>query len=552
MIQSIDIKNFALVKAQKIFFLQGYSAFTGETGAGKSILFDAIDFLLGKKGDTKLIRQGAEKAIVEGEFLWESDEAKKILNSQNIDIEFPLIIRREFNNKGRSRAFINDTPTTLNTIKQLADEFLDLHVQHELLNLLKPSKQLQYLDEYAEITEKVESYKANFNKCNNLNKQLEDLQLRQAQNLKDKSYFEFLLDELEHAKITLGEEELIEQKLQLQEHAEEIKRSLVAVNDCINGDYNEAVYQQLNSLLHNLKKASVFFDPLKRLEDRLKSVLIELEDIANEAENLQTSVEFDEEEKEKLTERLNLINSLFTKHQVKNSTNLAAEHQSIADKINQFQGFENQITQLKQDISNLNTVLEGEANSISKIRKKSAIQFEKDILQFAQQLGLENAKINIAFQQKTQLSSTGTDDVEMLFSANQGQQPQPIQKVASGGEISRIMLSLKACLSGKNKLKTLLFDEVDAGVSGEVAIKFGKLFKQLGSSMQVICITHLPQVVAQAQQHYHVQKHQQNGETESYIKQLTEIERVEETAKIISGNKITPIAIENARQLLAN
>lgn len=552
MIKSLLVKNFALVEEQKIEFYNNYSAFTGETGAGKSVLFEAIDFLLGKKGDVKSIRFGAEKAIVEGEFLWEGEKLNSIFEENKIDFEFPVIIRREINSKGRSRAFINDTPITLSIIKNLAELYLDIHTQHEILDLLKPSNQLSYLDDFCGNQSDLKSFRTLFYENESLKKQLHTLKEKEAKALKDKDYFNFLFDELNNANLKVNEESEIEEKLQLQENSEEIKKRLYEVSQAIQSESSSAIANQLALLVQQVKKTSSNYKPLKNIEERLQSVLIEVEDIASESELLESEISFDAEEKELLEERLNLLNTLFLKHQVNSSEELISVIETIDNNLSQIGNFETEIKNLTIKIELLGKELEKNASQISSIRKQKAENFIDSILKTAKLLGLENAKLKIEFTDKKQLSENGFDDIQIMFTANKGVGLKPIQKTASGGELSRLMLALKASLTGKNNLKTQLFDEIDSGVSGEVAHKFGQVFKNMGKNMQIIAITHLPQVAAQANYHYHISKEEIDNKTVSKIAMLNSDERILETAKLISSNKVTSISIENAKQLLSN
>jgi len=552
MIKSLLVKNFALVAEQKIEFYNSYSAFTGETGAGKSILFDAINFLLGNKGETKSIRSGAEKAVVEGEFLWEGEKLNTVFSKNNIDLEIPVIIRREINVKGRSRAFINDTPVKMGFIKSLAETYLNIHTQHEILDLLNPKKQLNYLDDFCGNQGKLKTFKALHLKNETLKKELLQLKELEAKALRDKDYFNFLFDELNKAEIIPEEEIGIEEKLQIQENSVDYKKRLFEISSTIQGEGNETIVNQLNFLLQGLRKTSKGFKPLQQIEERINSVLIELEDIASESESLESEISFDSEEKERLEDRFDLLNTLFVKHNVKSSKALLEVFQTIEENLSQIGNFEDQIKILTNNLNNLSLELNEKAEELSILRKKKCNQFVDTILKTAKLLGLENAKLSIVFTEKDNYSVSGKDDIQILFSANKGVEVKPIEKTASGGEISRIMLAIKSSITGKNDLKTQLFDEIDSGVSGEVAHKFGQVFKQMGKNLQIIAITHLPQVAAQANFHYHIFKQEVDNQTFSEIKLLNADERVLETAKLISSNKVTSISIENAKQLLSN
>ena len=386
MIKSLLVKNFALVEEQKIEFYNNYSAFTGETGAGKSVLFEAIDFLLGKKGDVKSIRFGAEKAIVEGEFLWEGEKLNSIFEENKIDFEFPVIIRREINSKGRSRAFINDTPITLSIIKNLAELYLDIHTQHEILDLLKPSNQLSYLDDFCGNQSDLKSFRTLFYENESLKKQLHTLKEKEAKALKDKDYFNFLFDELNNVNLKVNEESEIEEKLQLQENSEEIKKQLYEVSQAIQTESSTAIANQLALLVQQVKKTSANYKPLKNIEERLQSVLIEVEDIASESELLESEISFDAEEKELLEERLDLLNTLFLKHQVNSSEELISVIETIDNNLSQIGNFETEIKNLSIKIELLGNELEKNASQISSIRKQKAENFIDSILKTAKLL----------------------------------------------------------------------------------------------------------------------------------------------------------------------
>ena len=549
MINSLYINNFALIQSQKIEFFDGYSVFTGETGAGKSILFEALDFLLGKRGDVKSIKEGSEKAIIEGEFDWKSEALKNLLSENQIDVIFPLIIRREISSNGRSRVFVNDTPAKVGLVKKIASLFLNLHTQHEILDLLSPKSQLKYLDEFAGLQNNLKNFSNKFNQLKAQQNLLVELKTKESEAKRDKDYFSFLVSELDDANTSNGEEQILEEELEIQENAEEIKTAFYNIHQLVYAE-TTGVYDLIYGAINTLGKA-VKVPALENLTDRLRSVLVEIEDIGNEAEQKGEELVFDEAQKEKLKDRLDLLNNLLAKHHVKSSEELSAIKANLNEKLLSIGSLETEIKETEASIKNLNATLIDLSKAISTERKKQAKIFKSEVLRTAQSLGMPSATFEIEFTEK-ELSVNGIDDVNFLFSANKGVSPKPIQKVASGGELSRIMLSLKSALSDKVALQTQVFDEIDSGVSGEIAHKFGETFKHLGDKMQVIAITHLPQVAALAKYHYHVSKKEENGVAVSEIKLLSADERIFETAKLISSTKITDASLENAKQLLSN
>lgn len=550
MLTSLTVQNFALIEKTEIRLHRGFTAVTGETGAGKSILFDALGFLLGRRAEAKVVREGQSKAIIEGEFEWQSDRVLAVLEEEGIDKEFPLIIRREIKANGRSRAFLNDTPVSISVLQSLSKDFIDLHQQNSLLELLEADRQLYYVDDFSGVSAQRKEYTKAYDSWQKDMNRLQHLQEQSEKAARDKEYYAYLLDEIDALNPLKGEEKTLEEKHQLAEHAEEIKRTLFQVEEALE-NHDQAVLLQLRQLAQQLGQSVIHYAAAEELQKRLQSVIIELEDMAQEAAQSAESVDLDPDEKQQISDRLDELNTLFLKHRISSTEELLFLRTDFEKKLTGLGNLDEEITELGKKVKQQKSFLTKEAQSLSDKRKEAAELLENKVLHIASKLGLPHAQLKVRFTKTEALTKLGIDKVQFEFSANKGSSVKPLKEVASGGELSRLMLAIKSVISGKNNLQTLIFDEIDSGISGDIAGRFGDLFKEMGKAVQVIAITHLPQVAARAQQHLHAEKHTEEH-TASNVRYLVEDERIVETAKMLSSNKVTSAAKKMAEELLKN
>ena len=549
MLKSIFIQDFALIKKVNFSFKSGYTAITGETGAGKSIMFEALQYLTGKRTDSSIIRKGQPKAVIEGEFICKNDSIDDFLASNEVD-RFPsIIIRRELRITGRSRGFLNDTPVSNSVLKDLCLMLFDIHEQHELLGILSASNQLKYLDNFAELNGLISVYSIAFNDLKTLQIQFEKLTEQERKANLEKDYFEFLVDELDKANLVDKEDIELTKRFEFLENVKDIKSAFNEIVETIENKGGVGVLNSVHQLVSKNTKAANQYEPLNVLFGRLKELEIELTDIFQEAESEMEEIEFNPNEKENIEDRLDLINSLMSKHQVETTEELKAVEISLVDQLNSLSSMSKQIEALEIEIKSGKTDLMQKAVNLSKLRKNAAQNFDKQIVEVIKDLGMPYAQFKTVFDELREPNPKGLDSINFMFSANKGGDIQELSKAASGGELSRVMLSIKSILASKKAVETLVFDEIDSGVSGEIAHRFGKIFSRIGEKCQVLAITHLPQVAAKGHHHAHVSK-LITDDTETAIKYLDDTERVEETAKLISAEKLTNAALENAKQLL--
>lgn len=553
MLKKIDIRNYVLIDRLNIDFRDGFSVMTGETGAGKSIILGAMNLLLGGRADSKTLIQGADKCTIEGTFSIAGYGLEQFFAENELDYDSDeTIMRRELSASGKSRAFINDTPVTLTQLRDLGCRLIDIHSQHQNLALGTQSFQLDVVDTIAANGSAKAAYEQSFDKWTELRTRLAQLKKEFESDNTDREYLEFQLEGIDSAKLTDGEQEELEQESDILDHAEEIKQELFGASQILSGDEDSSI-QRLRSAMQSLRAASKNYPQAQELAERLDSCIIELKDIAETVDDAQESVNFDPARLEQVNERLDLIYSLEKKHKKENIAQLLEYAESIRKRLDRTGSYEFDIEQLTKQVESARLEMEKHAAELSKTRKKASDIIIKDIKELLMPLGIPNVQFNIEMQPASGYDRTGHDDLRFMFSANKSVPMQELQTVASGGEIARVMLCIKSLLAGARALPTVIFDEIDTGVSGAVAEKMALLMKQMSADgRQVLAITHLPQIAAIGQTHYKVFKTDDNDATHTRIAVLSGDDRIREIAGMMSGTTLTQAALDNAKALIDN
>ena len=551
MLQSLYIQNYALIDRLDIGFGPGFSVITGETGAGKSIILGAIGLLLGQRADVKSIKKGTSKCVVEAKFHIANYGLKPFFEEN--DLEFDpeeCIIRREMTANGKSRAFINDTPASLAQMKVLGEKLIDVHSQHQNLLLNKEGFQLNILDILAQDDKETAAYRQVYNEYRTVCRELDDFIAQAEKSRQDEDYIRFQLEQLNEADLKEGEQTALEQEADTLSHAEDIKSGLYKAQQLIDGE-ERGTLPLAKECMQTLQNISEVYAPAKEWTERLNSCYIELKDIEHEISNQSEEVEFNPQRLEYVNERLNQLYSLQQKHHVNTVGELMAIEQSYQDRLNAITSSEDQIAELTaQKDKDLEKVLEI-ARELTAVRTEAARKIEQQMKSYLIPLGIPNVQFVVELTPRKEPDSNGADCVNFLFSANKNGTLQNVASVASGGEIARVMLSIKALIAGAVKLPTIIFDEIDTGVSGQIAERMAHIMQEMGNrKRQVISITHLPQIAALGSYHYKVYKQDDEQGTTSHIRQLTPEERVEEIAHMLSGATLTDAAINNAKALL--
>ncbi|MDB5135782.1 MAG: recN [Mucilaginibacter sp.] len=548
MLQKLVINNYALIDNLEISFGDGLNILTGETGAGKSIILGALSLILGQRAESRYFFNQQKKCVIEGVFKISDFHLKTFFEDNELDYEAETILRREISADGKSRAFINDTPVNLTTIKQLGDKLIDIHSQHATLEINDPEFQLLVVDSAAKHGDLLNDYQLKFRAYKKTTAKLQQLISESDKAKADLDYYQFQFDELEKANIAEDEQEKLEQELYTLTNAEEIKRNLSGAGFLMDGGETSALIQ-LREAAHHLSSLEKFNPLIEELHERLKSTVIELKDIAAEIENLNQHTHTNEAKAVEINERLSLIYNLQKKHRVNTSAELLQLQEDLSTKIQQALFGDEEIEKLQKQIAAEKQELEKLAAQLSSNRAKAIPDIETQVVQSLAEMGMANSTLKIELN-PIPFGNTGTDQVRFLFSANKGHALAEMSKVASGGELSRLMLSIKSLIARHTALPTIIFDEIDAGVSGEVANKVGQIMERLAKNLQVITITHLPQIASKGQSHYFVYKDDDSSTTYTRIRQLDEQERVLEIAKMLSGDKLGESALQNARELL--
>lgn len=549
MLKRLYISNFALIHEMDVVFPGNLTVITGETGAGKSIFLEALGLALGKRADMAALKNKTKKCIVEAEFEAKDLDLSSFFEENDLDEEPTIILRREISADGKSRSFLNDSVVSLAALKELSEKLIDIHSQHQTLLLNQSNFQLELLDAFAGSLNLFKEYKTEFSKLNKLNTGLNSLLAQEAQAKKELDYFQFLFDELEQTEIKTGLLKELEEDSASLENAEGIKSSLLNAANAINGgDAN--ILSALSQVKNSLQAISKYGKNYIEYFERVNSAYIDLKEMAAELEDAETEVLFDNVKLEEVNSKMDKLNRLLKKHSVSTEEELLKIKGEIEEKLSKFNSLEAEIEKTNKEIVKLKTSCTKTAKDLSSLRGKVTASIEKRVKEMLSDLSMENAVFKIELIQHTELNNSGFDQVKFLFSANKGAALNELQKVASGGELSRLMLSLKALLASKKQLPTIIFDEIDTGVSGDVADKIGNILLKMGQTMQVVTITHLPQMASKGNHHLFVYKKDDEDKTVSYIKELVKEERVMEIAKMLSTSNPTQSALVNAKELL--
>ena len=550
MLRSLYIQNYALIEKLDISFGAGFSVITGETGAGKSIILGAIGLLLGQRAEVKAIRQGVSKCVIEARFDISTYGMEPFFEENELEYEEECILRREVYASGKSRAFINDTPASLVQMKELGEQLIDVHSQHQNLLLNKEGFQLNVLDILSHNDEQLSAYQSLYREWKQAQQDLTDLIARAEQNKADEDYIRFQLEQLEEANLSVGEQEELEQETDTLSHAEEIKAGLFRVGQLLTSDEGSllaGLKESLNTML-SLQKV---YSPATELAERLESTYIELKDVSQEVSSQEEDVEFNPDRLEEVNDRLNLIYTLQQKHRATTVEELLTLAEEYAAKLAAITSYDERIGELTTLCDTLYNKVRKQAAVLTKARTGAAREVEKQMASRLVPLGMPNVRFQVEMGIRKEPGVHGEDTVNFLFSANKNGSLQNISSVASGGEIARVMLSIKAMIAGAVKLPTIVFDEIDTGVSGEIADRMADIMQEMGEQdRQVISITHLPQIAARGCAHYKVYKQDNETETNSHIRRLADEERVEEIAHMLSGATLTEAALNNAKALL--
>jgi len=550
LLTQLSINNYALINHLSIDFSSGLSIITGETGAGKSILLGALGLVLGNRADLSSLKDTSTKCIVEAKVAISNYNLQEFFTSVDLDYEAETIIRREILPSGKSRAFVNDTPVTLSVLNELRSKLIDVHSQHQTMQLSDGKFQFAILDALAKNTDRIASYKRGFTQLSTLKRELQALEIAQKEANQQYDYNLHLFTELEEATIKVDEQATLEESLDKLNNIEDIKLNL---SESLELSVHEEVGLQnlLNTLEFKISKIASFSKDYKELADRIISVKIEMDDIVSELEDANENVDFNPDEAEKINDRLQLLYNLQKKHYVNSNKELLVVFEELSDKVREVESAEGELNKKKAAIAAISEKLDSVAEKISKARTTAIPKLTKELEFLLTDLGMENARFSIKATLTNSYYNNGKDELEFLFSANKGGNFGELKKVASGGELSRIMLSVKKVLSENTQLPTIIFDEIDTGVSGEVSNKIAAIMQQMSANMQVIAITHLPQIAAKGSNHYKVYKDEVNGVTTTNLKELSSEERIIEIAEMLSGKDISDSARTHAKELLS-
>ena len=553
MLQSIHIQNYALIEKLDIDFQSGFSVITGETGAGKSIILGAIGLLLGQRADLKAIKSGANKCIVEARFGVSPYHLEEFFTENDLEYDAEeCILRRELYASGKSRAFINDSPASLVQMKELGEKLIDVHSQHQNLLLNREDFQMNVLDILAKDEEELEAYRNLYSAYRKVSVELEKFMNQAEKSRQDEDYIRFQVEQLEEANLQSGEQEELEEEAETLSHAEDIKGGLYKVDQLIASDETNLL-SVVKECMQTLQSVSKVYTPAQEWINRLDSCYIELKDLSHEIASAGERIEFNPTRLDEVNERLNLIYSLQQKHHVSSLEELLEVASDYRKKLDAITSFDDRIEELTQQKQVLYTQVLEQAKILSKLRTNAGKGIEKQMQTYLVPLGMPNVRFVVELTRRDEPNAKGMDNVTFLFSANKNGALQQVASIASGGEIARVMLSLKAMIAGAVKLPTIIFDEIDTGVSGSIAEKMALIMQEMGKAdRQVISITHLPQIAARGSVHYKVYKEDTETGTNSYIRQLNQEERINEIANMLSGATLTEAALNNAKALLNN
>ena len=551
MLKHLTIRNFALIDSLDMDFCPGFSVITGETGAGKSIILGAVSLLLGQRADSKALKQGAQKCTIEAQFDLSRYSMDDFFTANDIDYDAEdCILRRELTASGKSRSFINDTPVPLTLMRELGNRLMDIHSQHQNLMLQQEDFQMGVLDIIGNSAQVLADYQEAYGQYQTALETLERQQTEMERTRENEDFIRYQHKELADAMLTEGMQEELEQESEMLSHVEDIKNALYGAGQLLSGDEREGALSAVREALRQMEGIRDVYASAGELADRLESCHIELKDIADEINGLAGHVEYDPKRQEEIDDTLSRIYSLQKKHHVDTVEELLAIRDDLERQLNCIDNSTGALEEMEQKVRETKAVCEKKAGKLTEIRMKAARKVEKELMERLVPLGIPKVRFEVSMKQKA-LSADGRDVVQFLFSANTNTPLQPVSEVASGGEIARVMLSLKAMISGQVMLPTIIFDEIDTGVSGKIAEMMGKMMAEMGdSNRQVISITHLPQIAARGRVHYIVYKEESTSGTLSHMKMLAAEERVMEIAQMLSGSEVTEAAVANARELL--
>lgn len=549
MLVKLFVQNYALIRELDVELDEGLTIITGETGAGKTILLGALSLILGSRADSSVLLDKEQKCVVEGTFRIEDYDLTDFFAINELDYEPVTILRREINTAGKSRAFINDTPVTVNTLRDLGDRLIDIHSQHQTLMLHDNTFQLNVIDSFAGTGKLSDDYRLVYRRYRSLKKEHDEAKAKADKNKSDLEYYSFQLTQLEEARLTEDEQEQLEKEQELLTHAEEIKVSLSTASDLFQSDTG-SILGLLKEVRLNLNRIRDFMPRVNEISERTESAYIELNDLAGEIEKLAASIEADPHRLAQVNDRLDNLYSLMHKHRAADVKALIAKREELRKNVSSIISSDERLIELGKLLQKDLEELKKLSSEISAKRKSVIPVVEEKITELLRQLGMPNARFRIDLSRVSDFTPSGIDHADFMFSANKLIEPENLAKTASGGELSRVMLSLKSLLTKNINLPTIIFDEIDSGVSGEVADKVGQILAGMGKYMQVINITHLPQVAARGTKHYHVYKDDTGDSTITRIRLLSAKERITEVARLLSGSEITETAMKNARELI--
>ncbi len=549
MLKHLTIKNYALISKLSIDFNDGFTVITGETGAGKSIILGALGLILGNRADTRVLLEKNRKCIIEGEFDLSGYQLERFFKDNELDFDNNSTLRREINRNGKTRAFINDTPVNLVLMQELGDKLVNIHSQHKTITLNDSDFQLAVVDDYSKHLQLLNNYREKYYRYQRIRKELKELIKIEKNSKSDQDYFQFQFDEIDKANLLADEQVAIEAELEILNNAEEIKSGLINVSQALAGDEN-GIIEVLQGIKPILQSIAGYHPDLNQILERIGSNLIDLKDISQDIERIEEHTIFDPERATALTERLNLIYHLQQKHRVNSITELLEVKAKLQQKLFSITTLEEDIKDRQRELETLQNNLKEFADKISISRGEAIPGIEESIIAILIQLGIPQAQFKIELTKTNLFTADGTDRIRFLFNANKGASLSDVAKIASGGELSRLMLAIKSIISRKNLLPTIIFDEIDMGVSGDIANSVGNILLDMSSSMQVIAITHLPQIAVKGSEHFLVYKNLKDEITTSQIRKINDHDRINEIAKMLSGEKITNIALENAREML--
>lgn len=550
MLSRLLINNYALIDSLSISFDDGFNVITGETGSGKSILLGALGFVIGDRSDSNVIIDDSRKCVVEAEFIFDDDRFKPFFDNYDLDYSAECVLRRELSPSKKSRAFINDTPVTVQQLKELGGQLIDIHSQHDSLLLTNPDFQLNLLDNAANNSSYLSEYSSLYRSFINTSNELKHLEELRRNSLAEADFLSFQLDELNKANLQDDEYEELTQRIELLENSEDVK-NLLLQSDAILQESNDSLINQLIELKSAFDRLKRYLPVASSYLDRIESVKIELKDIARDIDGLQDDTQFDPDTLQLLRDRFDLIQRLMFKHHVNDYSELLTIRDELSTKVNSFTTIDDTIAVKSSELEQAKSHLTALAKVISERRLSAKVDFENDVTVILRQLAMPHAVFVVECVETDSLCATGKDKVRFLFSANKGVSPEEMSRVASGGELSRLMLAIKSVAAKSKYLPTLVFDEIDTGVSGEVASKLGDIMRTMGKTLQLFSITHLPQIASKADNHFFVYKDNSNAKTHSCIKQLSYQERVSEIAKMLSNDSVSTEAYRAAEVLLS-